>query len=521
MDSSDSPPSAEATTSDQLLSSSPDAISIRSRTSSEGSDKQARFVLPSTDGSPPKVLTLNEIYSVVKNIQNMTLAHEIALNPEFKLEPYQPPENSLERKIKDIMHKAYWDVLREDLNSTPPKYTHAIQLLSEIKECFPQILVSNNQSQKVLDHINEILDEAVIAQQAEKNVLDFKSYATFVIDVMGKFCAPARDDEIKKLREIEDVVETFRGILDVMSLMKLDMANFLLNFARNDILANSVEYEKEKFKEYLEYYKFGFPITENWLKRNQTKLENGTTSKPEQTIFNAFMELLNWDAVDEFPEVLSNDKERFLKLSQRVLRICGCATATAICSGISILNQKDDLRSSLIKQFAIILQNVTTHDELVDCMENVALQVIEVINTYLKENESDPTPVALSEVEENTIKTQIIQASKKESPVYNLMWKRLQTFVHFYVRSKNGSPPPPPGFMDYAEELESIAHAFKRVVVYNHSIFTDYFSQVLRKEAAQCEGAVGGSVGAAGVSGKPISGVLPPNPKPSPNVGNE
>lgn len=185
----------------------------------------------------------------------MTLAHEIALNPEFKLEPYEPPENSLERKIKDIMHKAYWNVLREELNSTPPKYTHAIQLLNEIKECFPQILVSNDQSQKVLDHINEILDETVIAQQAEQSVLDFKSYANFVIDVMGKFCAPARDDEIKKLREIEDVVETFRGILDVMSLMKLDMANFLMNFARNDILANSVEYEREKFKEYLEYYK--------------------------------------------------------------------------------------------------------------------------------------------------------------------------------------------------------------------------------------------------------------------------
>lgn len=165
----------------------------------------------------------------------------------------------------------------------------------------------------------------------------------------------------------------------------------------------------------------GFPITENWLKRNQTKLENGTISKPEQTIFNAFMELLNWDPEVEFPEVLSNDKERFLKLSQRVLRICGCASTTAICSGISILNQNVDLRSSLIKQFAIILQNVTTRDELVECMENVSLQVIQVINSYLQENENGPD--SLSEAEENAIKTQIVQASKKDSPVYNLMCK--------------------------------------------------------------------------------------------------
>lgn len=52
-----------------------------------------RFVLPSMDGSPPKVMTLDEVADVVKNIQNMELVHEIALNPEFKLQPYEPPEN--------------------------------------------------------------------------------------------------------------------------------------------------------------------------------------------------------------------------------------------------------------------------------------------------------------------------------------------------------------------------------------------------------------------------------------------
>lgn len=135
------------------------------------------------------------------------------------------------------------------------------------------------------------------------------------------------------------------------------------------------------------------------------------------------MELLNWDYSVEFPEVLSNDKDRFQKLSQRVLRICGCACATAICSGISILNQKSDLRLSLIKQFAIILQNVTNSDELVETMDSVALQVIKVINTYLSENNC--TPKALSEAEETTIKTQIVQSSKKDSPVYNLMCKSL------------------------------------------------------------------------------------------------
>lgn len=36
---------------------------------------------------------MDEVVDVVKNIQNMTLVHEIALNPEFKLKPYEPPED--------------------------------------------------------------------------------------------------------------------------------------------------------------------------------------------------------------------------------------------------------------------------------------------------------------------------------------------------------------------------------------------------------------------------------------------
>lgn len=176
----------------------------------------------------------------------------------------------------------------------------------------------------------------------------------------------------------------------------------------------------------------GFPITEKWLKRNQTTHENGTISKPGQTIFFAFMDLLTYGPDDEFPEVLANDKDRFLKLSQRVLRVCGCACATAICSGISIFNRNDDLLKSLTKQFAIILQNVTTRDELIDCMENVSLQVIKVINTYLNECKVDnESPSGMSEAEETTIKTQIMEASKKDSPVYALMCKVFFSFIMF------------------------------------------------------------------------------------------
>jgi len=40
---------------------------------------------------------------------------------------------SLMKQVHDTMHKAFWELLREQLNSTPPEYTQAMILLSEIR----------------------------------------------------------------------------------------------------------------------------------------------------------------------------------------------------------------------------------------------------------------------------------------------------------------------------------------------------------------------------------------------------
>lgn len=324
----------------------------RIRTESENSDKSGpRFILPGTSCSPPKVLTLDEVQSTMKNLEDMALAHEIAVNAEFKLQPYEPPENSLEKIIKDTLHKAFWDVLRDQLHATPPQYEHAIQLLAEIKETFQTILTKNNQ--RALDRINEILDEQVIRQQAEQGTLDFKAYANFVIHVMSLACAPVRDEQVGKLKEMTDVVETFRAILETLSLMKLDMANCLLDAARNDVIANSVEYEKKKFKEYLDLVEV-LPATEGWLKRNKVDGQD-PQRMAKDTIFNAYLELIDWKPENTFPEIISMDRDRIFGLQSRSLRLCAAASVMAIVSGLPMIA---DGRKKIAKEVEIILQNV-------------------------------------------------------------------------------------------------------------------------------------------------------------------
>lgn len=53
------------------------------------------------------------------------------------------------------------------------------------------------------------------------------------------------------------------------------------------------------------------------------------------------------------------------------------------------------------------------------------------------------------------------------------------------MRSKGGLPPPPPGYIDFKDELESYVTALKRVIAYNHSVFGEYFLQILAQRHAE------------------------------------
>lgn len=443
-----------------------------------------RFVLPGTPNSPSKILTLDEVQDVVKNIKNMALAHEIAVNTDFKLEAYEPPENSIEKVVKETIHKAFWNILKTQLESDPPVYDHALVLLTDIKEAFQSILLENNK--KMMDRINEMLDAGLIRQQAEQGVLDFKAYSNFIVHVMSLACAPIRDEEIAKLKEIDDVVDLFRGILETLSLMKLDMANCLLNAARSEVIANSVSYEKQKFKEYLEYYKEGFPATEEWLKRNMPLAEQAEASssipispdkKAKDIIFNAYMELLCWKSDNLFPEFFSMDHNRIVELQGRALRVCACASSLAIVAGLPIISQAADIRKNLAKEIEILLKDVNTEKELEDALTNVWLQVKTVLCKRLEELHQKP----MDEEAETNLKTHIMKiASIETSPVRALMWKRLTTYIQLILRSNVGIPSPP-GFLDFVDELEALGNAFKRVTYYNYAVYGEYYHDILRE----------------------------------------
>ena len=375
-------------------------------------------------------------------------------------------------KILNIRIQSYFTPL------SPPK-SQIIYVF--IFQAFKTIFSSNNE--KALARVNEILDEAVIRQQAEQNVLDFKAHAKFVIKIMALSCAPVRDEQVQKLNDIEDTVEMFRGILETLSVMKLDMANCVLDAARNKVIANSVEYEKQKFKKFLDLYQDGFPNTEAWLKRNKPPVAAAgpSTSNDQQgvskgTIFLAFLELLDYDEANAFPEMFEMDRERLITLQVRAARLCVCASTMAIaCAGIPVIGQSAENRKTLSKELLILLQNCNTKKEIEENLENIWLHVKSVIVSRLAANQAK-----LDEAIESTLKSQILQIANKDSPVRSLMWKRLFTYINIVLRTNNQTQVPP-GYGEFDIEMESLATAFKRVTYYNYAVYGEYYHEILNK----------------------------------------
>ncbi|XP_058383185.1 T-complex protein 11-like protein 1 isoform X6 [Diceros bicornis minor] len=300
--------------------------------SEEALQKKIKSGSPSTQrvqrphSSPPRFVTVEELLETAKGVTNMALAHEIVVNGNFRIKPVELPEDSLEKRVKDIVHKAFWDCLSVQLSEDPPAYDHAIRLLGEIKETLLSFLLPGHT--RLRNQIREVLDLDLIKQEAEHGALDISKLAEFIIGMMGTLCAPARDEEVKKLKDIKEIVPLFRAIFSVLDLMKVDMANFAVSSIRPHLMQQSVEYERKKFQELLEKQPTlsstdSLDFVTQWLEEATDDLMNqkhkhalpagggaagsGDAPRPDPVAVQdyAYLKLLKWDHLRRpFPELL-------------------------------------------------------------------------------------------------------------------------------------------------------------------------------------------------------------------------
>ncbi|XP_003243699.1 T-complex protein 11-like protein 1 [Acyrthosiphon pisum] len=434
-----------------------------------------------TAASPPRFLSLPEIMVAAKQLEDIALVHEIAVNENFKLEPQEHPNNSLMKQVKDTMHKAFWELLREQLNSDPPVYSQAMILLSEIQISLSSLLL--DQHTKLKEDIAQVLNVESIQNQIDNDSLDFEYYTKFILNLMSKICAPVRDDSIRALTLLNDPVDIFKGITETLSLMKLDMANFTITAQRRALNACSADYERDKFAEYLKVQPDALNLTAEWLKRH---VNFEKTAEPYHDIVaRAYMEIFDWNENVIFPEALSLDKDRYLATNKMLnLLILAASTFIVTISTTNSIIPRDINFKNDLKEF--ILSVIKHNDFNNNVIPNIVKQIALHCNEYICRLNPDGLLVSPDMV--NTLETQVLSIQNPDNKIRALVEKRFKEFIAAVISSDNAVPQQCPlGLSAFKDELAAVTGSFLHLITYNRKVFTTFYDEILKNLLKQCD----------------------------------
>lgn len=233
-------------------------------------------------------------FSTTGALSNRQIVHELALNRDFKLtQRTKPPlEQLVEREAK----RAFWDLMRADIaRGELAKWIPSMAL--SVKTKLLHLLDPAGSLHRL---ITDAIDIDLIAQQCRAGSYDHDRFFAFVLDLLPKICSPARDADVQALvAHTGDYIERLQRLFDVLELLQLDHANFLLLMSAQYVIPESSAYERRLFAADLAAGRTMLTRTTSWLRSAKaaklaaaaTATEGGSRSTPLQIYNHAFTDL--------------------------------------------------------------------------------------------------------------------------------------------------------------------------------------------------------------------------------------
>ncbi|XP_074254035.1 T-complex protein 11 homolog isoform X1 [Saimiri boliviensis] len=465
--------------------------------SAGGSCKPETPGLPQEDKSgpedPPSCLTetVNEVSK---------LSSEIGMNHDYMEEKVLPP-SSLEGKVKETMHNAFWDHLKEQLSATPPDFSCALELLKEIKEILLSLLLPRQNRLRI--EIEETLDMDLLKEEAKHGALKIPSLSKYVLNMMALLCAPVRDEAVQKLESITDPVWLLRGIFQVLGLMKMDMVNYTIQSLQPHLQEHSIQYERAKFQELLNKQPSLLNHTTKWLTQAAAELttspptcpdtsdsssvagpspneaKNPEPLSPTMVLSQGFLNLLLWDPEnEEFPETLLMDRTRLQELESQLHQLTIMASVLLVASSFSgsVLFGSPQFVDKLKRITKSLLEDFHSRPE--EAILSVSEQVSQEIHQSLK----NMGLAALSSDNATSLMGQLQNIARKENCVRSVIDQRIHLFLKCcLVLGVQRSLLDLPGGLTLIEaELAELGQKFINLTHHNQEVFGPYYTEILK-----------------------------------------
>lgn len=433
---------------------------------------------------------LNKIlgsFAPASGITNEQLAHEVVMNPDFKLE--KTGKSEIVDQVRQVATRAFFDSMREDFENQ--NYQRWIPgLVGDMKE---RLLSLAPPKSKIHQDVNDTLDLALIAQQINAETYNVNSTINFVVGTMEKLCAPVRDDAVKAIRNTRDLPDSFRAILELLDQMNLDLANYRIQALRPYLKDISVEYEKEKFSTALKNGKAGLVRTREWLKtanvslqeiadqRNPDGVEETDSRVRFADIYNeALVGLLGSSQPllpDNCPETLTMDVERITEYQNEAQAITIVAALIMLTKNFSASEESTRRATSTAamkelrdKLFVLLEAKDTT-------LDNLSLQVIECIQQL-----SDVNFNALSEEKQSMIRNMVGKTLSYKDTVYSLLSRRLLSVIRSHLQHSQFSSNETLssyGLGIVRSRLEKLSYKVYILARHNRDVYASWYDEII------------------------------------------
>lgn len=324
-------------------------------------------------------------------LRNRQIVHELALDRTFKLTPRK--KGGFEQMVEREARRAFWDTMREDVLLRGELVKWIPGMAESVKGKLLHLLDPNGSLHRT---ISDSIDTTIIEQQCRAGSYDYEKFFSFVLGFLPKICSPARDADVQALvNDTGDYIQRLQSLFDVLELLQLDHANFLLMMSAQYVIPEAIPYERRLFTADLEAAQTTLTRTTNWLlTAKEQKLAEAAANTPSATeIYNhAFSTLImtldtTIVTVLTAPETLHLDIDRINIFRKDFRQI---VIGTAICLTIKNLLRRD-VRSAwkpLKERVATLLSALPPSPTAADTKD-----LAEGVCSFLTETVACPKPV--------------------------------------------------------------------------------------------------------------------------------
>ncbi|EKX51596.1 hypothetical protein GUITHDRAFT_102857 [Guillardia theta CCMP2712] len=456
----------------------------------------------------PSSTNASGLSSLPGRMTNEQLAHELLLDPAFKLDEQGAGylDNPVLSKVRESFKVAFWDSLVDDLRLTPPCYVRVLKVVGEVRDGMIDLSPSRSKELK------EKIDTAYWQEQIESGALDWSSCVSLIEGMLGiamEMQEPSRKQETqagwKALEEElragtpEDQPTLFckalEYVLGRVNVMRVDAANARLRNIAHVIQNHGIEYERAHMDKKIKANPAYLQRTPEWIRAvvekevgrgraDLSKLVQGEGAAYEQIHTAAVLSLIMGSEpvkTDACPETLQLDISRLRKYHADFHFDVLAACMLAVASQRLMATKKDPKVTELLEHLKTSLNSFEA--SLVDKEERVKAATSsfeaelsaaekEVIASCL----SPSQPSAYSrEMLERLLEVPAMVLEKSYGPMEE-QWLRLVSADGSKVES---DVPQSPFVRNVYERVVRNARRVRKVISLNRKVHYDRYNQII------------------------------------------